>query len=150
MAILDRLLHHSHALKIRGDNFRLREKWRSGLRKHPDQETGLRGRQYYTGSQHHKEVKRRSTEPSSAARRPPPGPKVRTNASACWRCKATWPPVCLMVCVRRQGELAAAFPEPPVFTASAQSALVRKLLQSEAAAVEMEAELAQRTLRRPL
>ncbi len=30
-AILDRLLHHSHVLTIRGDRFRLREKRRSGL-----------------------------------------------------------------------------------------------------------------------
>jgi DNA replication protein DnaC len=30
-AILDRLLHHSHVLTIRGDSFRLREKRRSGL-----------------------------------------------------------------------------------------------------------------------
>ena len=29
-AILDRLLHHSHVLTIRGDSFRLREKRRSG------------------------------------------------------------------------------------------------------------------------
>jgi hypothetical protein len=28
---LDRLLHHSHALTIRGDSYRLREKRRSGL-----------------------------------------------------------------------------------------------------------------------
>jgi DNA replication protein DnaC len=32
-AILDRLLHHSHVLTIRGDSFRLREKRRSGLLK---------------------------------------------------------------------------------------------------------------------
>ena len=31
-AILDRLLHHSHVLTIRGDIIRLREKRRSGLR----------------------------------------------------------------------------------------------------------------------
>lgn len=30
-AILDRLLHHSHVLNIRGDSYRLREKRRSGL-----------------------------------------------------------------------------------------------------------------------
>jgi DNA replication protein DnaC len=30
-AILDRLLHHSHVLTIRGDSFRLREKRRAGL-----------------------------------------------------------------------------------------------------------------------
>lgn len=30
-AILDRLLHHSHVLSIRGDSYRLREKRRSGL-----------------------------------------------------------------------------------------------------------------------
>ena len=32
-AILDRLLHHSHVLTIRGDSYRLREKRRSGLSK---------------------------------------------------------------------------------------------------------------------
>ena len=30
-AVLDRLLHHSHLLNIRGDSFRLREKRRAGL-----------------------------------------------------------------------------------------------------------------------
>jgi len=30
-AILDRLLHHSHVLTIRGDSYRLHEKRRSGL-----------------------------------------------------------------------------------------------------------------------
>ena len=30
-AILDRLLHHSHVLTIRGESYRLREKRRSGL-----------------------------------------------------------------------------------------------------------------------
>jgi len=30
-AILDRLLHHSHVLTIRGERYRLREKRRSGL-----------------------------------------------------------------------------------------------------------------------
>ncbi|WP_319016593.1 ATP-binding protein [Desulfoluna spongiiphila] len=30
-AILDRLLHHSHVITIRGDSFRLKEKRRSGL-----------------------------------------------------------------------------------------------------------------------
>jgi DNA replication protein DnaC len=30
-AILDRLLHHSHVLTIRGDSYRMREKRRSGL-----------------------------------------------------------------------------------------------------------------------
>ena len=34
-AILDRLLHHSHVITIRGDNYRLREKRRSGLIKTP-------------------------------------------------------------------------------------------------------------------
>lgn len=34
-AILDRLLHHSHVITIRGDSFRLREKRRSGLIKAP-------------------------------------------------------------------------------------------------------------------
>ena len=32
-AILDRLLHHSHVLTIRGESYRLREKRRSGLLK---------------------------------------------------------------------------------------------------------------------
>jgi DNA replication protein DnaC len=35
-AILDRLLHHSHVITIRGDSYRLREKRRSGLIKTPD------------------------------------------------------------------------------------------------------------------
>lgn len=30
-AILDRLLHHSHTLNIRGESYRLREKKRAGL-----------------------------------------------------------------------------------------------------------------------
>jgi hypothetical protein len=30
-AILDRMLHHSHVLTIRGDSYRLRSKRRSGL-----------------------------------------------------------------------------------------------------------------------
>lgn len=30
-AILDRLLHHSHVLNVRGDSYRLREKRRAGL-----------------------------------------------------------------------------------------------------------------------
>ena len=30
-AILDRLLHHSHVITIRGDSYRLREKRRAGL-----------------------------------------------------------------------------------------------------------------------
>jgi DNA replication protein DnaC len=34
-AILDRLLHHSHVVTIRGDSYRLREKRRSGLIKTP-------------------------------------------------------------------------------------------------------------------
>ena len=34
-AILDRLLHHSHVLTIRGDSYRLREKRRSGLIRPP-------------------------------------------------------------------------------------------------------------------
>lgn len=34
-AILDRLLHHSHVLTIRGESYRLREKRRSGLLKAP-------------------------------------------------------------------------------------------------------------------
>jgi DNA replication protein DnaC len=35
IAILDRLLHHSHVITIRGDSFRLREKRRAGLLKAP-------------------------------------------------------------------------------------------------------------------
>ncbi|OSI58916.1 ATP-binding protein, partial [Bradyrhizobium canariense] len=34
-AILDRLLHHSHLLTIRGDSYRLRAKRKSGLIKAP-------------------------------------------------------------------------------------------------------------------
>lgn len=34
-AILDRLLHHSHVITIRGDSYRLREKRRSGLMAKP-------------------------------------------------------------------------------------------------------------------
>jgi hypothetical protein len=34
-AILDRLLHHSHVLTIRGDSYRLRTKRKSGLIKAP-------------------------------------------------------------------------------------------------------------------
>ena len=34
-AILDRLLHHSQVITIRGDGYRLREKRRSGLIKTP-------------------------------------------------------------------------------------------------------------------
>ena len=34
-AILDRLLHHSHDVTIRGDSYRLREKRRSGLLRGP-------------------------------------------------------------------------------------------------------------------
>ncbi len=30
-AILDRLLHHSHVVTIRGDSYRLREKRRAGM-----------------------------------------------------------------------------------------------------------------------
>ena len=39
-AILDRLLHHSHVVTIRGDSYRLREKRRSGLLKTTAAETG--------------------------------------------------------------------------------------------------------------
>ena len=38
-AILDRLLHHSHVVTIRGDSYRLREKRRSGLLKAGTAET---------------------------------------------------------------------------------------------------------------
>ena len=34
-AILDRLLHHSHVLTIRGESYRLREKRRAGLLRPP-------------------------------------------------------------------------------------------------------------------
>jgi DNA replication protein DnaC len=40
-AILDRLLHHSHVVTIRGDSDRLREKQRSGLIKAPPLEQDL-------------------------------------------------------------------------------------------------------------
>lgn len=40
-AILDRLLHHSHVVTIRGDSYRLREKRRSGLIKAPPLEQDL-------------------------------------------------------------------------------------------------------------
>ena len=36
-AILDRLLHHSHVVTIRGDSYRLREKRRARSRAHPRQ-----------------------------------------------------------------------------------------------------------------
>ena len=39
-AILDRLLHHSHVITIRGDSYRLREKRRSGLLKTTAAESG--------------------------------------------------------------------------------------------------------------
>jgi len=35
-AILDRLLHHSHVVTIRGDSYRLREKRKGGLMPRPD------------------------------------------------------------------------------------------------------------------
>ena len=38
-AILDRLLHHSHVVTIRGESYRLREKRRSGLLKTPTPQT---------------------------------------------------------------------------------------------------------------
>jgi DNA replication protein DnaC len=38
-AILDRLLHHSHVVTIRGDSYRLREKRRSGLLQKPNVST---------------------------------------------------------------------------------------------------------------
>jgi len=34
LAILDRLLHHSHTLMIRGESYRLRQKRKAGLRLH--------------------------------------------------------------------------------------------------------------------
>ncbi|HCC33086.1 MAG TPA: AAA family ATPase [Clostridiales bacterium] len=39
-AILDRLLHHSHVLNIRGDSYRLREKRRSGFLRSPAEADG--------------------------------------------------------------------------------------------------------------
>jgi DNA replication protein DnaC len=40
-AILDRLLHHSHVITIRGDSYRLKEKRRAGLvQKQPAAVTG--------------------------------------------------------------------------------------------------------------
>ncbi len=50
-AILDRLLHHSHVLNIRGESYRLREKRQAGLfpsqqlLNSPSEETGAN----YTG-----------------------------------------------------------------------------------------------------
>jgi hypothetical protein len=38
-AILDRLLHHSHLITIRGDSYRLREKQRTGLAEGADHRT---------------------------------------------------------------------------------------------------------------
>jgi len=35
-AILDRLLHHSHVVTIKGDSYRLREKRMSGLLRRPE------------------------------------------------------------------------------------------------------------------
>jgi DNA replication protein DnaC len=43
-AILDRLLHHSHVLTIRGDSYRLRAKRKSGLIKPPAGGTDLQPR----------------------------------------------------------------------------------------------------------
>lgn len=40
-AILDRLLHHSHVITIRGDSYRLREKRRSGLLQKPATTLGM-------------------------------------------------------------------------------------------------------------
>ena len=40
-AILDRLLHHSHVVTIRGDSYRLREKRRSGLLKPAPEQNAL-------------------------------------------------------------------------------------------------------------
>ena len=37
-AMLDRLLHHSHVIQIRGDSYRLKEKLRAGIIKKPPQE----------------------------------------------------------------------------------------------------------------
>ena len=42
-AILDRLLHHSHVITIRGDSYRLREKRRSGLLQRPITATAPNG-----------------------------------------------------------------------------------------------------------
>ena len=41
-AILDRLLHHSHVITIRGDSYRLREKRRTGLLKGASDRCGYR------------------------------------------------------------------------------------------------------------
>ena len=53
-AILDRLLHHSHVLTIRGDSYRLRAKRKSGLIKPPAGDSlpvGSASLQAATGSQ---------------------------------------------------------------------------------------------------
>ena len=47
-AILDRLLHHSHVLTIRGDSYRLREKRRSGLIK-ATSASGIRLKRHSSG-----------------------------------------------------------------------------------------------------
>lgn len=39
-AMLDRLLHHSHVIQIRGDSYRLKEKLRSGLMRHVTEDAG--------------------------------------------------------------------------------------------------------------
>jgi DNA replication protein DnaC len=45
-AILDRLLHHSHVINIRGESYRLREKKRAGLFS------------YHHNHNHHEEVRK--------------------------------------------------------------------------------------------
>jgi IstB-like ATP binding protein len=61
-AILDRLLHHSHVITIRGDSYRLREKRRSGLIKTP----ALSGKRWH---EHSANLDRGS--PTGAHRYPP-------------------------------------------------------------------------------
>jgi DNA replication protein DnaC len=67
-AILDRLLHHSHVLTIRGDSYRLREKRRSGLREYPEQAAQ---RPPPTTTTRHPPMKRRSKRRRQAAITPP-------------------------------------------------------------------------------
>ena len=65
-AILDRLLHHSHVITIRGDSYRLREKRRSGLIKPATLDAGPARMSRLTAA--------RVLSPSGRLRLPP-GPK---------------------------------------------------------------------------
>ncbi|MCK7500304.1 MAG: ATP-binding protein [Comamonadaceae bacterium] len=48
-AILDRLLHHSHVITIRGDSYRLRTKRRSGLVNQAGANTGTTQLNHHPG-----------------------------------------------------------------------------------------------------